>query len=763
MRLLHLICFAMLLAGPLSAQDLLVRSGEHADFSRLVVTLPQNVEWSMTQTGREAALTTDLPGASFKIDDVFKRIPRTRLARLTQAGAGAPLQMVLACECDVKAYMLPDRRLVVDIKDAQPTESDAIQWSQGADPYRFTLSEAGAGNAEPTPFRLNSRYDGIVRQPAGPEEKKPSPAPSGEKTEKPLPILTELETRFDRNSSEQRLLEQIERAVDQGLLDRTQRPSDARATERAESDEGISQDIAMTPGLSAQTASDRDLAEIRDIIRRTGYDSICLPQQDVALSGWGTDAPFADQISAWRSRLFQEFDAIDRDSQIGLARNYLYFGFGAEAEQVLNLTEEDPRNGNVLRAMSRILDERALDATNPFRGQHSCDGDTALWAVLADLDASPETNDGAVLRALSDLPAHLRVHIAPRISRIYKDAGNAELARTALRIGARAVDTPDPAIGLAEVEIDMLTGDKQKASEQALEIVASGSNEAATALVRLVGLAAETGDAVLPETAELAAAYALEYRGSALGEELQETHVLALALQGQFAEASAELARYEQRVGRAAKPKIRNALLILMTERADDLTFMELTLENTPPHAAQAFEDVAEKMARRLIDMGFSGEARKMLGDLEPTTGGDTRTLLRAEAALAIGLPHRALADLGEKTGNAADRLRAKALLRSGQHDKAAVLFEKVDDPAKSARSFWLAGELADISLDAEPYGPAAQITRQLAATRAAELPSTPLAQARKLLEHSEQDREGISELLSLVRVEDDFVGNDSN
>lgn len=763
MRLLYLVFFLSLLAIPVSAQTLAIRSGEHEDFSRLVITLPTDVKWSLAQQDRKAALTLDMPQVRFEIADVFKRIPRTRLAGLSQSGAGTPLEMVLACDCAVKGFVLSDRRLVIDIMDskASPIQPSQIQGLQDEGAYRFPFGETSERIFGKTPFMLNSRYQDITRRPeTSLIDGWPQPEIfSGKRS----PATTNTERRFDLKTSDKRLLDQIDRAVDQGLLELTEL---SRAAQKLEDSEIIPESTSETiskPGLSAQTAIDRDLAEVRNEVQIAGYGTNCLAAEKLKLSTWGTDKPFSVQIGAWRSQLFQEFDAVNPDAQIGLTKNYIYFGFGAEARQILELTKDREENSDILMGISRILDGLDMDTANPFLSQHSCNGESALWAVLAESNLPAETNDDAVLQALAELPAHLRHLIGLRISRIYKNAGNVEIADTALRIAARAGGPHDPAVDLATAEISALKGDQRTASEQTAEVVASGSEQAAEALVKLVRMTWETRGELRPETAELADAYAMEYRGSTLGDRLQETHVLALALQGQFRDGFEALAHYEQRIGRPANPSVLEALFVLMIERADDVTFLELALENTPPTAAGYFEDITEKIARRLMDLGFFEEAQKLLGEEYGDIVHDDGILMRAETALAADLPHRAMAILAERTGRDADRLRAHALLKSKNHAKAAALFLQANEDASAARSFWLAGELDNVPVEATLYNETAQIVRTLNATNKVELPQTPLAHARALLKDSVYARDEVSNLLKAMLVKDDVSAGDAN
>lgn len=103
-----------LLSSMASAATLPVQGGEHADFTRLVVPLPDGANWDLQVMGRQAILRID--GADFETSRTFDKIPRDRLVSLTKAGDGA-LALNLACECTIRRSIV-DGHIVIDIATA---------------------------------------------------------------------------------------------------------------------------------------------------------------------------------------------------------------------------------------------------------------------------------------------------------------------------------------------------------------------------------------------------------------------------------------------------------------------------------------------------------------------------------------------------------------------------------------------------------------------------------------------------------------------
>ena len=66
---------AVVVAGYAEAQTIVTRSGEHEDFTRLVMRLPEGVEWSLTQNENVATVNVGSP-TSFQ-EPAFNQLART--------------------------------------------------------------------------------------------------------------------------------------------------------------------------------------------------------------------------------------------------------------------------------------------------------------------------------------------------------------------------------------------------------------------------------------------------------------------------------------------------------------------------------------------------------------------------------------------------------------------------------------------------------------------------------------------------------------
>jgi hypothetical protein len=123
-RLGLLILAVFYLALPAMAQSIQVRSGEHADFSRLTLNLPERIGWSVVPSERGAhvllgsnALTID-PGV------IFDRIPRDRLTDAQWNAERRRLELTFGCDCAVRGFWFGKSMLVLDISARDPDRAD---------------------------------------------------------------------------------------------------------------------------------------------------------------------------------------------------------------------------------------------------------------------------------------------------------------------------------------------------------------------------------------------------------------------------------------------------------------------------------------------------------------------------------------------------------------------------------------------------------------------------------------------------------------
>ncbi len=730
--------------GAASAQNSVVRSGDHDGFTRLVLPLPNDVVWTIDQSDRTFSVQVESPSIQFDFSRVFTRIGRNRLAAISQDGAGSPLVFTLGCACSVANFVDTPGFLVFDITDGDPaSDKKQPEFGQVINQLDYRLpSQISASDQLKTPNIILPNEVGQVLAPAPPVE---MPALDTGKVSRLPNVL---------NLSEQRLLAQISRASGQGLLEMIPESSAHMQAERGDvtgNHQAVS-NMQRPVSLTATTAVDRELAPIAGAIGQPASGPACLTQEQVGLKNWGGERPFAVEIGHWRSLLFGEFDVLNAATSLNLARTYLYYGFGAEAAQVIGLVSLGDEQNRILRAISEILDTGEPLDNNPFAGQQGCDGDVALWSVLASEIVEIDTNTDAVLRGFSRLPIHLRSYLGPKISQRFSKAGDGQTAGSILRAINRMGEDTGAELKLANAAVASLQGDTQTVEQELTKSVEAGSEYSPHALVKLVANWFESREALSPELPDLTGAYAAEFRNSDIGPELRRTHVVALALTGQFGEAFALMPDLAERDGDTNKQKALSPLLELLAERADDVSFLRFSLGSALQGPVNVPVQVQDRVARRLLELGFPEEAAFWTNTSAGNTSSQDRRLIRAEIALARQLPQRALVELVGLTSTKATSLRAAAAWENGEYSQAGQMLTSLGDTDGAARVFWLGEDWEAVPEQAETqYSQIVAGSVQLRAEQVSQLPLTPLARARALMNASSGTRSEIAALLQQV------------
>jgi len=791
-------------AGYAEAQTIVPRSGEHDDFTRLVMRIPDGVEWSLTQSERIATVNVGSPTAVFNTQSVFNLIPRTRIQAVNQTGPGQPLRIELGCECTVDYYQQSDGYLVVDVREGRPVELAApadrtslpltFPASGASDSFTIErqnlasarvamdLADAVAqtfGTAEQQPLHSGPVQLPLLGRPVRTAEggnsaegavdvaESQRAKPVDEKSEDGKSAPASLETDagmlmdFDENrraamvnDTESRLLQQIGRASEQGLL----QPSD-QVQENAQLDPLGNANRPLNPldNISVTSAIDRETGLLATGAGEDPQDTHCIQNRELAIHDWGRNAPFAEQIGTLRNRMLGEFDQVNRDATLKLARTYLYFGFGAEAVASLRLIPEDdlsPKSREIMTTMARILDSGDLPVNTIFSGQQTCGGDAAFWAAMSDGVVKKSANANAIQQAFAKMPPHLRVQLGPRVSTIFAHAGDPHVAKAALRAVDRTGIEDIPDRNLAEAAIAELEGNTEAVARNLTEEVAEQSENTPRALIDLIELSYRERRALSPDVPDLTASYERENRETALGADLRVAEVTALALTGRFDEAFASFNKLEVKDGIGARNRANGPLMTLLTENADDVTFLKYALIFAEETGARRAGQVGDRVARRLLDLGFPEQADTLLQKMSLEPQNTDRRMMSAEAHLAMEQPQRALVELMGLEGQQADRMRAKALWLNKEYDRASEYMLSAQELNEAARGFWHSEDFdAAETLDQEvaPFRAVSDLTTRIDAAVQDPEGLPPLAEARALIESSIGARGSIEELLRQV------------
>lgn len=706
MRLISLVILVSCVPLELLAQSMKVRSGEHDTYTRLVISVPKGTDWSLTQNEAMAVFSVARSNGIFDTSEVFDRIPRSRLKSLVQKQPGSPLQLELNCLCNVSSFRASESLIAIDISD-DPKEKVTTLVPQP--PITQVTSETAPSM--------------VITQPSS--------------------ELRQLD------ESHKRLMQHLKKAKRQGLLQQSAPAVSGAAIGEKKTIEFADEadDVPRSKEqLTAVTVFDQALAHVSDHIEQGKDHNACIDSSLFQISEWASAESFEKQLSAFRMSLYGEFDVLDENVALRLAKFYLHFGFGAEASQILRLNVPELQEAEILQRLALILDEGEMNETALLANQSGCDGPVAMWALLEAGFAEPGIDFSAIQLEHASLPTHLRSHIGPKLADILSEAGQTDVARGILVSSARAGDRNSADQRLAEAIIHERSGDLSTAQSKRQRVVDEDSEETPRALIELVETHRKTGDPLPSNIPALMDAYLSEYRNTETGHSFRESRIIANALAGHF---STAIDQMRQLGAVHVSAELTNNFTSLLTERASEIDFLDIVLENPERLAASLRDKTALKVGSRLISLGFGAQSNAFLNRELPSDLSISARLLKAEAALLEMKPHRALVELLGLESKEANKLRITAMWLNQDFEAAAILASSQEDSETAAVGYFLAGSYeAAAKVEGAELSQSAQSATGIVDLQGNSKPVPPLSGARWLVESSAGTRTHILDML---------------
>ncbi|MGQ0564887.1 MAG: hypothetical protein ACT4OK_07420 [Gemmobacter sp.] len=667
--MLRILAAGLLLAmtAVAQAEQVTVQSGEHDGFTRLVLDFAGPVGWQMARTPDGYRLALDRPDMRFDLSGVFRPIRRDRLASIWADPASGALMLGIGCACHAFPFELSADVLVIDLRDGPAPPGSVFELSeQGQALPPVTprpmarprlrpagLSVAPAGEPVASSGPAVSRYDwldqvGTTASPAGPAMVPPGAKGSATSDAPALPLAGgDAELRAE-------LLRQIGHGVARGTVDlapdapRTGNLQPGQTADTAAS--GLR--IGRQPGIDPAAADRPDHA-------LTAIGTPCLPDDAVDLAAWGDAGPVAQTIAARTGALYGEFDRVDAAAADSAVRYLLHLGFGAEVQRLIDALDLQGEQVRLWASLAHVVDGD-LDPDGPLAGMEVCDGAVALWALLArpDLAAGDMVQSGAILRAFSALPPHLRRHLGPTLAGRFLARGDAGTVRAIRDAILRPGGDPGPAVRLMEAELHMAAGDGPDTAAL-IALQSAGGPTAAAATIAAIGAIVAGGGTV--DVGLLTATEALlrEYKGADEEPPLRHALALAQASQGAFDAAFGLLPEGDPD---------RRDLWALLADQGGDSALLTHALPGALVEGAEVALATRHRLARRLIDAGFPDAALGWLGAAPVPQDAlrDGHLLLAAEAELRRRDARAAIGLLASVAGPEATALRNEALMQLG-------------------------------------------------------------------------------------------------
>lgn len=767
----------LLLSVPAAARTVTVRSGDHADFSRLLLKSDFGLDWKFGRVEGGYEFRPAREDIDWNLRGVFDRISHDRVADLHDLGGGR-MFIHVTCPCHGDAFVLRDGQVVIDIKDG----------AVPGGPFEARLPAPDASGS------AANRTAEPATSPAGPDK---MPDRAGLPVTLPQPAAPEmlpvLEPRFPgmdpwlenvatvpepaqdsagasavqaANLSESELLEQIAKAAAQGLLDADLSrleddiagitPPPVLPTEPEEKPVFPPQSLAPASHISVESAVDRALPEPASEVGTTENGLQCISSEFFDVASWGSDPASGSDLGSLRTALLDELDRPVPSAVTALVRYYVFLSFGAEAEALLRRYPDGVERPGLLMAMAQIMDRGSAENAEALEPQMACDSPAALWATLAQpaLVRGQPIDTAALTLAFAALPVHLRTHLGPDLARKFIDIGDTATASLLQSAIARGTERDAPALGLLSAQLELADGAPARAARELETIIQRDSPELPEALLARVEAALQANKAVAPDEIALLESVAFEHMHQEDVTRLQVAIIRARAADGDFAGAFADLEA--PKFGKAPvgedAAKLTEVLFHQLATDASDADFLRFALPRLDT-ASDFTPALRRALAGRFLDLGFTSQARHILDGGGALPEADDRILF-ARAALAENRPEVAVGYLAGLHGEEAERMRATALESAGDFAGAVRIFTQIGDQPGVVQAAWRGGLWDRVTgSDAGAKAAAAAMMRapQAGASGEGAAADTPLARSQGLVETSRAAREVLSGLLSDV------------
>ena len=703
-----------------AAAPVVVKSGEHDGFTRLVLEYQGPVDWQVGRTDDGYVLRIVNETPSYDLRETFKVIGKSRLAGISADSQSGILNLAIACACYAIPFEFRPGIVVIDLRDGRPPKGSS---------FEEPLAQTAQADAPPKPADTTPPpYDWTLHALA--QLRKDGQQPATAHPFAPLP-KSDPSLQPLRNS----LLHQLSRGAAQGVVDMAK-------LQTSETKDPV-------PGRQTTPSVRIGLGELPGISMSNGlpdHDGIgaqgqaCVEADRLDVGNWGDDGPVFAQIAKSSEGLISEFDKPDPAVLQRAIQFYLFIGFGAEARQLMQAFPVDLPDKRLWQSMALLVDGRP-DPGSTFIGQEACDSPAALWAILAQpqLDASEHANSNAAFLAFSALPIGLRRDLGPVLADRFMAIGANDAAVRVRDAILRAPGGAGPDAALLSAKIDLHQGDAAAAEAALQQLVADPGPGTPAALVALVE--ARTGQdlPIAPDMVTALEAVVKEQSGSASGPAAIRALVLAKAAAGDVDGAFATLPEAPE-----AEPQLWRILSLVGTDEA----VLAHAVRGSSASAAKLTPETAAQLAERLLRLGMADSALSWLDDESQVD-----PILFATIHVKRHDGRAALRALTGQNSPDALKLRAQAMQLLGDEAAAAQIYAEAGDTVAEQRAFGIAENWAEIGIrGTDPWKQLANaLTPAVNPDVDAALDAGPLAVGKRLVEHSGATRNAVDALLAQV------------
>jgi hypothetical protein len=688
---------ALAAAGPALAEGGAILGGEHVGFSRIVMEIAPGAAWSLeTAPGRA---TVAFPGRNvdFRTTGTFEKLPKTRIqaVRAVAGAAGTAVDVDISCDCLVSALLVGTRYVALDVADpgvVPPGVEVAAQLRLTGDPpppqesaeARVQRETAAVASAEHILIQQIERAasQGLI-------ELSDDPAPGEEATEIAAPADPPAQPQPEPSGTPAAAPETPPTAS-------APPAAPLRSEPPAEAPAGLLARLLDHEQIQATTVFDRDGRRAAARLAEPALPPVCIADAELDVAAWSNGLPMHAQAVALGRRLVGEFDAPDPAALRDLVRLHIRFGFGAEAGSLLASFDTALPDQALLADLGRAVDGRPAAPGGPLARAEPCPGRHGLWLALGGV--APAFHDAAhfatVHAAFAELPPDFRALTAPALVNRLLDAGRPGEARLIYDTAARPTGAASAELTLAEARLAAAEGRPVEGARALAALVETNAPNATEALTHMVRLALDAGLPIPERVITDLRAAAVQHRNSAREAELRGLLAEALGRQGAIDLAVEEIRAARADLGEESFDALAVRVLAAADpERAGPALYAETVLAAADLIAPAPGNDGARTaIAGHLLDLGLPDPALAVVAPAA-ARGGAAARLLAARANLRLGETEAAVAALGALQGREAAELRAEAFALNGSFALASSELDAGGLPPGAAPYAWPAGD----------------------------------------------------------------------
>lgn len=762
------------------AQAVIVRSGEHRDYSRLVLKFAHLKGWKLWRHGTKYELTTSSGNQPIDYSQVFRFIPKTRLqAIMGDPGNGGVIRMIVSQDHHVTATEMLPGKLVVDIRRGRPDSPDGLV-ARGGMPDPTPKAPVRLSSTSSRESYITAKQSVRGGKTVNRTEKFP-PGPKRQVVVVPSPMPD-----FRVLRAQEQLIGSLDNALAEGVISRAIRTPPQRvlvpsldfengasdvknnAHDPAQPDGGIVASGAISDHLNIKTSTVFDRARNRklqiDQERSTG-GSLCLDDSHFDMSGWKDSAPVHRQISRLRMSLSDEIDQVDPAVLQKLVRLYVVLGFGTEARALMHAFDIKMPDRSLLTDLSGLLESGKIENSRVLTSQTGCKGAVQLWTFLASgrvpLGQTPDRE--MISGYFSNLSADLRQRIGPVFGEILLLSGFEEDAHAVARIIARSAGKDHDAFSLFQARLDLKDNHRTQARHILNDLIKKSSQTAPEALIVLARDYLQHGDTVPDRIFLEIGAHAFTLRRSKMGGDLTSLEIKILASRGDQNTAFGLLS-HEGLVKTLDAPETRhlsNDIFMSFSNReVGNATFVPTYYRYRHLLGRGAASDaVRQHIADLLLQANLPEAALRVLTPMADRLTDNIRLLYARAFLLSERFPEVA-SILANVDNEAARQVRISALSKTKAFDQAVTVAKTANASVLKEDVFWWAGKQ---NLENQSKVPSrklfAPFLRSTSGARAASgasphdqsgaSPPVSLAEAKNLLKQSRTARAEIDVLKS--------------